>query len=115
MLLVCLLILFTSPTWSEPLTPEQVVSSIEPTKWYLGSDVRDTMSQVLTLAQDSIQTTTNEAVRAATTSLVTMNTELATENVKLKVTTNFLAVAAGVELGLLLTATLALIVVISFK
>lgn len=73
-LLLCLLILSNCPAWSQPSTVEQIVSSIEPEKWYQGSDVRDAISQILLIAQDEIRATAEQAVIAATTELVKQNT-----------------------------------------
>lgn len=81
--LVVLLLLLTVllPIWSEqpptaPLPPdvqlrlEQIVSSIDPQMWYLGSDVRVALLDLMTIALEEQQRTVDEAVSAATAPLL---------------------------------------------
>jgi hypothetical protein len=64
-ILICLLILWTLPAWAQQSSVEEIVSLIEPGKWYLGSDVQVAMRDLLTIAQEETQATVVESVNAA--------------------------------------------------
>ncbi len=63
----------------QPLTPEQIVSSIDPNLWYLGSDVQVAMLQVILIGQEEVKRTAEEAVKAAVTPLKAENAQLKVE------------------------------------
>jgi hypothetical protein len=72
MALLLLLLLTAWPTLvrsEEPLTPEQIVSSIDPNLWYPGSQVRDALLQVMVIGRAEIKSTSEAAVKTAVTPL----------------------------------------------
>lgn len=62
-----------------PLTPEQIVSAIDPGMWYQGSDVRAALLQVITIGQEEIRRTAEEAVKTAVAPLLADKAQLTTE------------------------------------
>lgn len=62
-----------------PLTPEQIVSAIDPEMWYLGSDVQAAMLELLLIGEQEIKRTAEEAVKAAVTPILADNAQLTVE------------------------------------
>jgi len=83
-LMLCLL-LMSLTAWPMPAqsitssTPEQNASEIDPAMWYLGSDVRDMLSQVIAIGQEEIRRTAEEAVKTAVAPLLADKAQLTSE------------------------------------
>lgn len=79
-LLATSLILFPTPARSEEqLTPQQIVSSIDPTLWYPGLQVRDALQQVIQIGVEEAKQGMEEAVKKAVAPLLADKAQLTSE------------------------------------